>query len=196
MSEEKKYDISNLEAVLPRISDLVTRKKRCGIILITYLTKPRKFMSEGLSILLVRGRDSGIWSLPKGVINEGESEEQCAVREMFEETGIKVMLHSDSAKIDIGGNIYYFVNIIGSEMSDEDLVAFENQRLVTYDEIDKVSWVSFKDMKYIDCNKDLRILQTLKNCPIMKQYTIRKERQVDSICAVDLGKHLESLTQQ
>lgn len=40
--------------------------------------------------LLVLGRDHSKWSFPKGHIEPGESWEECACREMFEETGLIV----------------------------------------------------------------------------------------------------------
>lgn len=41
--------------------------------------------------VVICGRDSdGVWGLPKGTPNEGESLEEAAVREVSEETGLKV----------------------------------------------------------------------------------------------------------
>ena len=39
-------------------------------------------------VLLVRGRKEGKWSFPKGHKKRGESDIQCALRELHEETGI------------------------------------------------------------------------------------------------------------
>jgi ADP-ribose pyrophosphatase YjhB (NUDIX family) len=41
-------------------------------------------------VLLHRRSDNGYWALPGGAMEIGESIEQCAVREMFEETGLHV----------------------------------------------------------------------------------------------------------
>ncbi len=38
-------------------------------------------------VLLVRKRDSGRWTLPKGHVDEGESENEASTREVWEETG-------------------------------------------------------------------------------------------------------------
>lgn len=41
--------------------------------------------------VVICGRDSdGVWGLPKGMIDEGESLTEAALREVIEETGLKV----------------------------------------------------------------------------------------------------------
>jgi ADP-ribose pyrophosphatase YjhB (NUDIX family) len=41
-------------------------------------------------VLLTRRRDNGLWCLPGGHMDSGESAEECCVREVFEETGLHV----------------------------------------------------------------------------------------------------------
>jgi 8-oxo-dGTP pyrophosphatase MutT (NUDIX family) len=49
-------------------------------------------MDKGLEVVIC-GRDSdGIWGLPKGTPDDGESLEQTAVREVTEETGLEVRI--------------------------------------------------------------------------------------------------------
>jgi ADP-ribose pyrophosphatase YjhB (NUDIX family) len=43
-------------------------------------------------VLLHRRADNGVWALPGGRMEIGESIEACALREMFEETGIEVAI--------------------------------------------------------------------------------------------------------
>lgn len=51
------------------------------------------FLREGNSILLVKQRDGrGYWSLPGGVMEQGETVEEAAIREVREETGLTVRL--------------------------------------------------------------------------------------------------------
>ena len=49
--------------------------------------------NNGAVEIVICGRDSdGVWGLPKGTPNEGESLEETAVREVCEETGLEVRI--------------------------------------------------------------------------------------------------------
>lgn len=41
-------------------------------------------------VLLTRRSDNGLWCLPGGQMDSGESVEECCVREIFEETGLNI----------------------------------------------------------------------------------------------------------
>jgi ADP-ribose pyrophosphatase YjhB (NUDIX family) len=47
-------------------------------------------INEANQVLLHRRSDNGVWALPGGAMEIGESAEECAVRETFEETGLHV----------------------------------------------------------------------------------------------------------
>ncbi|MEN3186657.1 MAG: NUDIX domain-containing protein [Atribacterota bacterium] len=55
--------------------------------------------SEMVEVLLVQKRDSGVWTLPKGHLNEGETEAEAAEREVKEETGYTVVLREKIGEI-------------------------------------------------------------------------------------------------
>ena len=48
--------------------------------------------AEGLEVLLVHRPAYDDWSFPKGKVERGESHEECAVREVEEETGLQCAL--------------------------------------------------------------------------------------------------------
>lgn len=59
-----------------------------------------KYMREASRAVIIRGGEvltshevlSGVWSLPGGGLEDGESSEECCVREVLEETGYKVSI--------------------------------------------------------------------------------------------------------
>ena len=61
---------------------MIIEEKACGCII-----------SENNKILLIR-QISGMWGFPKGHVEEGETEEQTAIREVKEETNIDVQVDS------------------------------------------------------------------------------------------------------
>ncbi|KDN53074.1 DCP2-domain-containing protein [Tilletiaria anomala UBC 951] len=79
----------DLEGAFDNFLKYKSRVPVCGAILIT---------AKWDKCLLVRGWKSTSWGFPKGKINQGESERDCAVREVFEETGYDcgALLESDS----------------------------------------------------------------------------------------------------
>lgn len=50
------------------------------------------FSSDRKEILLIKRRDVPVWVLPGGGIDKGETPEKAAIREMEEETGLKVSI--------------------------------------------------------------------------------------------------------
>lgn len=50
------------------------------------------FDSERAKILLMRREDNGLWCLPSGGMEPGESAEETAIREVAEETGLEVQV--------------------------------------------------------------------------------------------------------
>jgi 8-oxo-dGTP pyrophosphatase MutT (NUDIX family) len=85
-----------------------------------------------------------LWSLPKGHIEQGETAEQTAIREVAEETGIRGSVLAALGRIDYwfvtdGRRVHrtvhhYLMRFSGGELSDEDL------------EVAEVAWVPIQEL--------------------------------------------------
>src|SRR5579872_2134851 len=64
----------------------------------------RRGPGEGFEVIVVGRKDPGIYGLPKGTPNRGESVEETALREVREETGIEVDIETKIDAIE-----YWFV---------------------------------------------------------------------------------------
>jgi 8-oxo-dGTP pyrophosphatase MutT (NUDIX family) len=67
-------------------------------------------------VLLIRRSDNGLWAVPAGGIELGESVRQCAIREVYEETGLTptsltpmaILSGADSTETNLWGHTYQF----------------------------------------------------------------------------------------
>lgn len=95
------------------------------------------------TVLLVKGRRSGKWSFPKGHIEAEETTLECALRELYEETGLKPdQKPIGSYKLSVG---QYFI--------------FEFKEIETavrdHNEIEEAEWVHFDKLSRMNCNVDV-----------------------------------------
>jgi 8-oxo-dGTP pyrophosphatase MutT (NUDIX family) len=63
----------------------------------------------GNKVLLVKGRNSGKWSFPKGHAKQGETEFEAAKRETYEETGLQLKEFERILQLSTG--TYYLVHL-------------------------------------------------------------------------------------
>jgi len=85
-----------------------------------------------------------LWSLPKGHLEDGETAEDAAVREVEEETGIRGRVLAPLGTIDYWFVVddrrihktghHYLLEAFGGELSDEDI------------EVEEVAWVPLADL--------------------------------------------------
>jgi 8-oxo-dGTP pyrophosphatase MutT (NUDIX family) len=138
------YNVDS-DCEVQKLEDKVLNK-RSGIII-----KTRSSNIMDVQFLVVRGVNGHIWSLPKGRMKENESEEECAIRELFEETGIKLHSMEGLRKCKISKNVYFILEV-------DDPMEYCDFEIYDTLEVDKVEWKSFKELKELQCNKDIRAI--------------------------------------
>lgn len=62
------------------------------------ITTSLTLIKKGKKLLIIKNAKAGLWTLPGGQIDKGETFKQAAKRETFEETGLRVKLGSKSTK--------------------------------------------------------------------------------------------------
>lgn len=96
--------------------------------------------------LLIRNKRGGHWGFPKGHVENNETDEQTALREIREETGLEVSLDKDfrhsisySPSTGVQKEVVYFLSILNDG----------SQRVVMQqEEVSAFRWCSQKDAAY------------------------------------------------
>jgi 8-oxo-dGTP pyrophosphatase MutT (NUDIX family) len=103
------------------------------------------FLTPTNKVLLVKGRETGKWSFPKGHPEEGESAFEAAAREVAEEVGLRIPHDYDSI-LTLNTGIYYIVRTpeLSVETNDEN-------------EVLKVAWIPFKNIRFMRINVDVNL---------------------------------------
>lgn len=120
-------------------------------------------LNEKQEILMIFRR--GKWDLPKGKLDEGEKIEECAVREVMEETGL--------TKIDLGPLLSithhtYFDTWLKEEVMKEThwflMQANSEEKLVpqTAEDIEIIEWVSINDLNQHLSNSYETIIELMR----------------------------------
>jgi mRNA-decapping enzyme subunit 2 len=101
-------------------------------------------------VLLVRGKQSNKWSFPKGHCKNNETDIQCALRELREETGV-VLEGSYSSYHKLRGAGYFVFAVDGTPET----------KIGDHWEIDEISWWPLTCLPRLDSNVDVSIFRTL-----------------------------------
>ena len=125
-------------------------EKSCGALVYRY-------ENDALLLLLLRHRHGGHWAFPKGHVEAGETEEQTAHREIFEETGVKVTLQPNfrhvveySPKPGVKKQVVYFLG----EAHGAELVRQE-------EESSELHWVPIRDaLRAVTFDNDRMLITT------------------------------------
>ncbi len=107
-------------------------------------------VNNTIEILTVQSQPYNKWGFPKGKRNSGESPIDCAIRELFEETG--VYIHSSyllKSKFSIINRIGYFI-----------VECYNKPIIINISplEITNIKWMTYKDLNEISeiCTKEVR----------------------------------------
>lgn len=116
---------------------------KCGaIILNSNLDKVVLIKNNYLNLLGIEK-----YGLPKGHININESLSHCAMRELYEETGIRIKINSSIPKIKIN-NTYYFLLILNEELT---------LKPVDKKEICDAKWIFITNLNNLNLNRETKI---------------------------------------
>ncbi|ASF13337.1 MULTISPECIES: NUDIX hydrolase [Nocardia] len=149
---------SAANAAKPRMRTV--RETSAGGLVVDGLDGPREQRSAAL-IGRTDRRGRLLWSLPKGHIEEGETSEQTAIREVAEETGINGVVVAELGSIDYwfvteGRRVHktvhhYLLRSTGGELSDADV------------EVTQVAWVPLSELNSRLAYADERRLAEVAN---------------------------------
>ncbi|MCM1509029.1 MAG: NUDIX domain-containing protein, partial [Ruminococcus flavefaciens] len=121
----------------------------CGAVVFRKENNTNKF-------LLIRNKRSAHWGFPKGHVELGETKEETAIREVFEETGLNIKIlpdFSQSSEYTIQGKIEKNVVIFLGETS-------ETKYRLQVEEIEECGWFDYKNaMCTLNYENDKRILE-------------------------------------
>lgn len=129
---------------------------------------------NGGELLLGKRKDNGKYTLPGGGMDDGETPEECAFRELFEETGIKAhkLTHIESKRV---------VTLSGKllEVHAYQLI-YDGKTSVRFDpdhEVGKWEWVDYRYGIPEDVGNNLNVPKNflLQRLGIQKSYFVRSE---------------------
>ncbi len=125
-------------------------EKSCGAIII------HKSSENNYKVLLVKNHNGRYWSFPKGHVEKGETEQQTAIREIKEETGLDVEIIDSFREVSdycpfgrIKKRVVFFM-----------AQTFSTDVTVQKEEIDSYIWVDLNDV-HNKCtyDNDLRVIK-------------------------------------
>ena len=88
------------------------------------------------------------WGCPKGHMKKGESFAQCAIREIYEETGLDIIITNATPYLQFQDTVYYLIRI---RMRD-------NINAPDTKEVCEVCWKSFEELQHVNKNRALKFI--------------------------------------
>jgi 8-oxo-dGTP pyrophosphatase MutT (NUDIX family) len=128
------------------------KEKSCGAVVFRRL-------KNKIEVLIIRHRNGGHWSFPKGHVEGSETEHETARREIMEETGVEVSFVTGfretvtySPKQNVLKDVVYFL----AEATSHEIIIQE-------EEISEVKWININDAdKYLTYNNDKGLIFSAK----------------------------------
>lgn len=152
------------------------RERRCGVIL--------RYQNQ---VLCVFQKSSGFIGFPKGSKESLETDEECAARELFEETGIRISSESliMCTRWNVIHNHIYFEVMIDDLMFD----LLQNFEIKDVDEIEKVEWLDLYGLQHKNIASFTR---SLLNRIIRKEKTVSLKNYLLT-CVEEIIQHNKAL---
>ena len=123
---------------------------------------------ENKKMLLVKHKKFNKWVQPGGHIEDDETPEEAALREVYEETGLRVRLLGErfpreddfvrplgiqrNRKVKADGEMHMHVDIIYAAVPNDD-----QEIVLNAEESDDIKWFSRNELEQINCFPDIRI---------------------------------------
>lgn len=124
-------------------------------------------INNEIRYLLIRNRRSSNWSFPKGHVEKGETLEDTAIREVFEETGLRINIHPGfkcKSEYTIQNKIQKTVQIFVASTNDI-------QTKIQVEEIEDYIWLTFENAyKHLKFENDKTILKDAKDYLVSNKY--------------------------
>lgn len=113
--------------------------------------------ANGLEVLLVHRGHYDDWTIPKGKVDPGESDEECAVREVEEETGLRCRLGRELP------SIHWIDRLARPKVARYWLLASEpGSEARPQNEIDAVEWLPIADaIERLSYPRDAEVLRAV-----------------------------------
>ena len=119
-------------------------------------------------ILLIKHKKNGRWTQPGGHLEGNETPEEAALREVYEETGLRVKLIGErfpreddfirplgiqkNRKTMVDGEMHMHIDIIYAAVPNDD-----GEVRLNAEESDDIRWFSREELDYINCFPDIKI---------------------------------------